>query len=111
MTRGHSSHIGVGTVIELFGGYVIDYVVLSSFCLGCEVGPKPGTNGYEEWSASQKGKCQKNTESKSGQMEVEAALILFQRSFECQGLCYTTMLCDSDRKTFSAIQGASLWLH
>lgn len=40
-TRGHSFHIGVGTVIELFSGYVLDYMVLSSFCLGCEVGPKP----------------------------------------------------------------------
>lgn len=28
MTRGHSSHIGVGAVVELFTGYVLDYQVL-----------------------------------------------------------------------------------
>ncbi|KAH7964742.1 hypothetical protein HPB49_001089 [Dermacentor silvarum] len=38
MTRGHSSHIGVGAVIELFTGLVLDYVVLSNFCAGCERG-------------------------------------------------------------------------
>lgn len=54
-TRGHSSHIGVGTVIELFSGYVLDYVVLSNFCLGCEVGPKPSSEGYQEWKES---RCQ-----------------------------------------------------
>lgn len=31
MTRGHSSHIGVRTVIELFTGFILDYIVLSNF--------------------------------------------------------------------------------
>lgn len=107
MTRGHSSHIGVGSVIELFSGYVLDYVVLSNFCLGCEVGPKPSSDGYEEWRANHK--CQKNTNSKAGQMEVEAALILFQRSLERHGLRYTTVLCDGDSRTFSALQEAKVY--
>lgn len=47
MTRGHSSHIGVGTVIELFSGYVTD-VVLSNLSLACEMGPQPDTDGYGE---------------------------------------------------------------
>lgn len=106
-TRGHSSHIGVGTVIELFSGYVLDYVVLSNFCLGCEVGPKPSSEGYQEWKANHK--CQKNTNSKAGQMEVEAALILFQRSLERHGLRYTTMLSDGDSRTFCAIQDAKVY--
>ncbi|XP_075732280.1 uncharacterized protein LOC119186949 [Rhipicephalus microplus] len=106
-TRGHSSHIGVGTVIELFSGYVLDYVVLSNFCLGCEVGPKPCSEGYQEWKANHK--CQKNTNSKAGQMEVEAALILFQRSLERHGLRYTTMLSGGDSRTFCAIQDAKLY--
>ncbi|KAH7960027.1 hypothetical protein HPB49_016268 [Dermacentor silvarum] len=48
MTRGHSSHIGVGAVIELFTGLVLDYVVLSNFCAGCQRGPKVGDSSYEE---------------------------------------------------------------
>lgn len=35
LTRGHSSHIGVGCVIEFYTGQVIDCTVLSNFCLGC----------------------------------------------------------------------------
>ncbi|KAH7986870.1 hypothetical protein HPB49_026261 [Dermacentor silvarum] len=34
MARGHTFHIGVGTVIELFTGLCSDYVVLSNFCAG-----------------------------------------------------------------------------
>ncbi|XP_075550753.1 uncharacterized protein LOC142584524 [Dermacentor variabilis] len=76
MTRGHSSHVGVGTVIELFSGLVLDYVVLSNYCAGCESGPKEGDPSYETWAASHV--CQKNTTKKAGEMEVEAALILLQ---------------------------------
>lgn len=105
-TRGHSSHIGVGTLIELFSGFVLDQVVLSNFCLACEKGPKEGTVGYEEWKASHEASqnCQKNTNSKAGQMEVEAALILFKRSWERHHLRYTTMLCDGDSRSFTALQ-------
>lgn len=47
-TRGHSSRIGVAAVIELFSGYVLDDVVLSNFCLGCECGPDPNSDVYTE---------------------------------------------------------------
>lgn len=53
--------------------------------------------------------CQKNTECKSGQMEVEAGLILFQRSFERRNLHYTTVLCDGDSRTFDAIKQAEVY--
>ncbi|XP_077493058.1 uncharacterized protein LOC144104115 [Amblyomma americanum] len=107
MTRGHSSHLCVGAVIELFSGYVLDYVVLSNFCLGCEVGPKPDSEGYAEWKATHQ--CQKNSDSKAGHMEVEAGLILFRRSLERHGLHYTTILCDGDSRTFTAIQEAKVY--
>lgn len=83
LTRGHSSHIGVGAVIELFTRVVIDYVVLSNFCAGCERGPKDDDPRYKAWKESHA--CQKNTSKKAGEMEVEAALILFQRS-HCNGI-------------------------
>lgn len=106
MTRGHSSHIGIGAVIELFTGYVSDYVVLSNFCLGCEVGPKPDSDGYAEWKVTHQ--CQKNTDSKAGHVEVEAGL-LFQRSLDRHGLRYTTILCDGDSRTFGAIKEAKVY--
>ncbi|KAH7977652.1 hypothetical protein HPB49_003139 [Dermacentor silvarum] len=107
MTRGHSSHIGVGAVVELFTGYILDYVVLSNFCLGCEVVPKPGTEFYEQWREAHR--CQKNTSSKSGQMEAEAGLILFERSLERRNLRYTTVLCDGDSRTYNAIKDAKVY--
>lgn len=107
MTRGHSSHIGVGAVIELFSGLVLDHVVLSNFCAGCERGPKPQDNDYEEWKASHI--CQKNTEKKSGEMEVEAGLILFRRSWEKRQLRYTTVLSDGDSRTFLALKEAEVY--
>lgn len=107
MTRGHSSHIGVGAVAELFTGYILDYVVLSNFCLGCEIGPRPDSNEYAGWRKSHQ--CQKNTDCKSGQMEVEAGLILFQRSLERNKVKYSTMLCDGDSRTFNAIKDAKVY--
>ncbi|XP_077503578.1 uncharacterized protein LOC144114016 [Amblyomma americanum] len=107
MTRGHSSHIGVGAVVELFTGYVLDYVLLSNFCLGCETGPKLNTGGYELWRSHHE--CQKNTNCKAGQMEVEAGKILFERSLQRHNMRYTTMLCDGDSRTFNVLQYAKIY--
>lgn len=107
MTRGHSSHVGVGTVVELFTGYVLDYVVLSNFCLGCENGPKPGSEDYDEWKSSHQ--CQKNTSSKAGQMEVEAGKMLFERSLQKRNMRYTTVVCDGDSRTYNAVRDAKVY--
>lgn len=102
MTRGHSSHICVGAVIELFTGLVLDYVVLSNFCAACERGPKEGDPTYQLWK--ERHVCQKNSSKKSGEMEVEAGLMLFQRSLKKHNLRYTTILSDGDSRTFLALQ-------
>lgn len=107
MTRGHSSHIGVGSVIELLSGYVLDFVVLSNFCLGCEIGPKESDPAYQEWKDTHI--CQRNSSSKPGQMEVEAATILFERSLAKHGLRYRTMLCDGDSRSCNALQDAKVY--
>ncbi|CAN7978839.1 unnamed protein product, partial [Ixodes persulcatus] len=91
MTRGHTSHIGVGTVIEFYTGLVLDSVVLSNLCLACTLGQK------EEHA------CQKNTDVKSGRMEVETALMLFRRSLAKNDLRYTNIVCDGDSRTFQAL--------
>ncbi|KAH7958418.1 hypothetical protein HPB49_001406 [Dermacentor silvarum] len=107
MTRGHSSHIGVGAVIELFTGLVLDYVVLSNFCAGCERGPKENDPAYQTWRDSHM--CQKNTAKKAGEMEVEAAVLLFNRSLRKNGLRYTTILSDGDSRAFHALQEADVY--
>ncbi|XP_077536306.1 uncharacterized protein LOC144148663 [Haemaphysalis longicornis] len=101
LTRGHTSHIGVGTVIEFYTGLVLDCAVLSNRCHGCTLGPKEGDESYDSWKASHI--CQKNTDVKSGRMEVEAALILFRRSLEKHGFRYTNIVCDGDCRTYLAL--------
>lgn len=107
MTRGHSSHIGVGTVIELYTGFVLDYVVLSNFCAGCARAPKEVDPAYQAWKEAHA--CQKNTDKKAGEMEVEAALILFQRSLQKHKLRYTTLLSDGDSRAYLALQDAKVY--
>lgn len=103
LTRGHSSHIAVGCIIEMYTGLVVDHIVLSNFCLGCSLGPKPSEQGYTAWHTTHVPDCQKNIDCKAGQMEVQAALIMFQRSLEKYKLRYTTMLSDGDSRTFHAL--------
>lgn len=103
LTRGHSSHICVGCIIEMYTGLVIDHVVLSNFCLGCATGPKEDEEGHAAWLVQHAPVCQKNVDCKAGQMEVEAALRLFRRSLEKHKLRYTTMLSDGDSRTFHAL--------
>ncbi|KAG0432156.1 hypothetical protein HPB47_021100 [Ixodes persulcatus] len=99
--RGHSSRIGVGTVIEYYTGLVLDSAVLSDFCLGCETGPKPGDATYQDWKEEHE--CQQNTTVKAGRMEVQAALLLFRRSLSLHGLRYTTIVSDGDCRTHQAL--------
>ncbi|KAH9380065.1 hypothetical protein HPB48_001717 [Haemaphysalis longicornis] len=108
MTRGHSSHIGVGVVIQLFTGLVLDFVVFSNFCAGCERGPKVGDPAYQAWKDNHV--CQKkNTEKKADEVEVEAGLILFERPLQRHNLRYTTILSDGDSRTYLALVDAKVY--
>lgn len=68
--RRHTSHTGVGSIIDFHTDLILDAIVLSNHCLGCQTGPKPGDAAYDSWL--QHPICQKNTDAKSGSMEVEA---------------------------------------
>ncbi|CAN8006649.1 unnamed protein product, partial [Ixodes pacificus] len=96
-TRGHDSHIGVGCIIQLHTGLVNDHEVVSNFCLGCTVGPKPDKENFEE--CQERHKCQKNSDCKAGRMEVEEALTMFRWSLAKHELRYTTILSDGDSRS------------
>ncbi|KAH9361068.1 hypothetical protein HPB48_002930 [Haemaphysalis longicornis] len=102
MTRGRLSNIGVGCIIEVYTGLVIDHVVLSNFCLGCAIGPKASDEDYENWLAEHE--CQRNIDCGAGRMEVEAALIMFKRSLSKNGLRYTTVMSDGDSHTMHGLK-------
>jgi hypothetical protein len=65
-TRGHTSKIGVCSVIGLESGKVIDTEVFSSFCKSCEQSVAPSSHD-----------CKKNHAGSSGAMEVVLQKITF----------------------------------
>ncbi|GFX90505.1 uncharacterized protein TNCV_4335091 [Trichonephila clavipes] len=103
-TRGHSSLIGVCTVIGAETGKVLDREVLSSFsfCKECYSykGVKFGIK-YNKWQRAHKISCRKNYSGSSGKMEFDGMLRIFNRSEKLHNLKYSNYIGDGDTKTFN----------
>ncbi|GFU19877.1 uncharacterized protein TNCV_2550931, partial [Trichonephila clavipes] len=83
LTRGHTSLIGVGCVIDMLTGYVVDFEVMSKVCRHCSVAKnKLGQSSAEFsiWYEGHKSECDINHLGSSTSMEMEAALTLWKRS-------------------------------
>ncbi|GFS82411.1 uncharacterized protein TNCV_1212931 [Trichonephila clavipes] len=103
-TRGHSSLIGVCTVIGAETCKVLDREVLSSFCKGCDSykGVKFGIK-CNKWQRAHKISCRKNYSGSAGKMEVDGMLRIFNRSEKLHNLKYSKYIGDGDTKTFNAL--------
>ena len=75
--RGHSSHNGVASVIDLITGLPIDYEVLCNFCFKCQANEE---NEDCAWKEKHRLSCPKNFDGSSNAMEVECVLRLWNRS-------------------------------
>ncbi|GBN00197.1 hypothetical protein AVEN_157436-1 [Araneus ventricosus] len=77
-TRGHTSQIGVCTIIVADTGKVIDVEVLSKACKGCSLwkGPRLGSE-FKKWHARYSQVCTKNHIGLSGKMEGDEMVKLF----------------------------------
>ncbi|XP_054260040.1 uncharacterized protein LOC128984722 [Macrosteles quadrilineatus] len=109
--RGFTSKYGVGCVIEVVTGLVIDYVVLSKYCRICQRKiSELGRNSpqFNEWFAIHKPKCQANFDGSSPAMETEAAAILWKRS-ENLGFRYISVISDGDSKAFDHISSLNVY--
>ncbi|GFV53938.1 uncharacterized protein TNCV_3293071 [Trichonephila clavipes] len=98
LTRGHTSLIGVGCVIDMLTGYVVDFEVMSKVCRHCSVAKnKLGQSSAEFsiWYEGHKSECDINHLGSSTSMEMEAALTLWKRSTSL-GFRYITVLSDGD---------------
>ena len=89
LTRGHSSHVGVGFIMELYTGCVIDFEVLRNYCYSCKI--KRGPH-----------RCHKNYEGKAGAMEPEEARRLWARS-KNYNFRYVTFVGDGDSASYKAV--------
>lgn len=103
MTRGHTSHIGVGIVIEVDTGMVIDFKVLSNFCQVCHAREKKKLPFTPEWQQAHSPRCNKNFNGTASAMESEAACRLWRRSTTL-GLRYTAFVGDGDSSTYKAVK-------
>ena len=55
--RGHSSHNGMGAVIDLITGLPLDFEILSNFCLKCKIAAEKPED--PEWKAKHAANCAK----------------------------------------------------
>ncbi|GFX40657.1 uncharacterized protein TNCV_1217801 [Trichonephila clavipes] len=103
-TRGHSSLVGVCTVIGAEIGKVLHREVLSSFCKGCDSykGVKFGIK-YNKWQRAHKISCRKNYSGSAGKMEIDGMLRIFNQSEKLHNLKYSNYIGDGDIKTFNAL--------
>uniref|UniRef100_A0A1B6JRX1 Mutator-like transposase domain-containing protein n=4 Tax=Proconiini TaxID=565685 RepID=A0A1B6JRX1_9HEMI len=109
--RGHTSNYGVGVVIELQTGLVIDYCVLSKYCQVCvntatELGAE--SPEFDIWYEGHKEDCYKNYSGSSPAMETKAAEILWKRSLDYK-LRYRTIVSDGDAAVFSHLQNLKVY--
>ncbi|GFX91714.1 uncharacterized protein TNCV_3529131 [Trichonephila clavipes] len=83
LTRGYSSQIGVGCVVDLLTGFVMDFEFMSKRCIECEHAKSDlGENSAEfhVWYEGHISSCAINHVGSSCAMEQEADLKLWQRS-------------------------------
>ncbi|GFU19101.1 uncharacterized protein TNCV_4397041 [Trichonephila clavipes] len=111
LTRGHTSQIGIGCVVDTLTGYVIDYDIMSKYCPTCisaknELGET--TAEYDVWYSGTKNSCQINHVGTSGAMEMKAAAKIWSRSEAC-GFRYTTLLSDGDAKTHKFLNSLKIY--
>ena len=102
--RGHTSNHGVGIVISVETGEVLDRVVLSKICQECSARKGWDKEGdkYKEWKAGHK--CDGGHDGSSGSMEAAAAKILWSRSVAKYKLRYKYMLSDGDSSSFKSVE-------
>ncbi|CAL1287631.1 unnamed protein product [Larinioides sclopetarius] len=101
--RGFTSNLGVGCVIDMLTGIVVDFEILSKYCHECVIAErdlKKNSVEFHIWFDGHKDDCEKNFHGSSGSMELHAAEIMWKRSIKECGFRYTKILCDGDSKTF-----------
>ncbi|GBN75355.1 hypothetical protein AVEN_31746-1 [Araneus ventricosus] len=102
--RGYTSNLGVGCVIDILTGIVIDFEILSKYCHECVISErdlKKNSVEFKIWFAGHKNECEKNFHGSSGSMEMHAAAVMWKRSIKEFGFRYTKMLCDGGLENFS----------
>lgn len=112
MKRGHTSLYGIGLVIDILTGLILDFQIMSKYCSECnaakrDLGSK--TVEFSIWFESHKPECAANFSGSSNAMEMKAAEILWKRSVDVCNMQYTTVLSDGDSKTFQHLLSLNVY--
>ena len=106
MTRGHRSMYGIGCVVEVVTGLVIDFTILSLYCQRCACAASRyggrDTDDFKKWYKAHDD-CTANYTGSSNAMEKTAAEILWNNSLGKHNFRYTTMLSDGDSSTYKHV--------
>ena len=103
LTRGHKSKYGFAAAIDYGSGFVLDYEVLSKFCLVCskaKIDLGGDSPDFAVWFQGHEKYCSQNHHESSGAMERVAAEKIWKRT-EAYGFRFTEMISDGDASTFS----------
>ena len=109
--RGHTSNYGIGCVVDILTGLVIDFEILSKYCHVCSLSERQLGRESPEfffWFEGHKAQCQRNYSGSSPAMEMEAGERLWRRS-EKLGFRYTILLSDGDSKTFNHLEKLKIY--
>lgn len=104
--RGFNSLFGVTTLVAKNCKKVVDTIVKSSYCQGCNLWKnkkKSDISAYNDWYEEHEESCTINHTGSAGKMEVDAIVEMFCRSVEKHGVKYVKYIGDGDTKTFKGI--------
>jgi len=96
--RGFTANYGLGFIISVDSGQVLDFEFLSKVCPECDKNRDAG----DEWMAEDKADCQRNHQGTSKSMEVVAAQNIWRRS-SAYNMKYKWMICDGDSASYNCI--------
>ena len=96
--RGFTANYGLGFIISVDSGQVLDFEFLSKVCPECDKNRDAG----DEWMAEHKADCQRNHQGPSKSMEVVAAQNIWRRS-SAYNMKYKWMICDGDSASYNCI--------
>ena len=103
--RGFTANFGVGFVISVDSGEVLDYGFSSKIFAQCSRKKSKLDEDSEEfqtWYASHKASCTENHTASSGAMEKEIAKRIWNNSLK-YNLHYKYMVCDGDSKAYNNV--------
>ena len=108
LTRVHTALIGVGCVIDVLTGLVLDAHVMSSHCQACEnkkTVQKEDNDKFAVWERQHlgSGECDRNFFGTAGMIEVHASKIMWARGVMKHNMRYTIVVSEGDSKSFNAV--------